>query len=142
MGTSLHERFNSKIEKTAGCWIWKAGRRKGYGQFLYLGRKRGAHQVSYELAFGQPPKGLDVCHSCDNPPCVNPAHLFLSNNAGNMRDASAKGRLPGQSQTRCIKGHPFTEANTRRHGYNGRECKTCSNARHRARRLVRNHTLA
>lgn len=76
-----------------GCWIFTgtvttAG---GYGQ-IYAGRTRLAHRVSYELFCGEIPKGLDVMHRCDVPPCINPDHLFLGTRAVNMADMVAKNR--------------------------------------------------
>jgi hypothetical protein len=55
-----------------------------------------AHRVAWELTYGPIPAGLYVCHHCDNPPCCNPAHLFLATNAGNAQDMSRKGRAFAQ----------------------------------------------
>ena len=57
------------------------------------GKAGRAHVVAYELFVGPVPEGLMVCHSCDNPPCVRPGHLFLGSNRANLVDASQKGRL-------------------------------------------------
>lgn len=96
------ERFWSKVVKSENddsCWNWLAvPDRKGYGRFSIGGsRKNGgtimfAHRVSWELAYGEIPDGLEVLHTCDNPPCVNPNHLFVGTQADNMRDMVAKGR--------------------------------------------------
>jgi len=83
------------VDKSAGpdaCWPWLASTAKGYGQIKDGVRMRKAHRVAYALAHGAAPSELFVCHRCDNPKCVNPAHLFLGTNSDNQLDSSAKGR--------------------------------------------------
>lgn len=87
--------FWEKVDKSGGidaCWIWTAGLRNQYGNFWDGMNNVGAHVFSYTLAHGFIPNGLYVCHSCDNPRCVNPAHLWLGTNADNTHDRDLKGR--------------------------------------------------
>jgi hypothetical protein len=89
---SLADRFWSKVEKTDGCWIWKAGRSVGYGSFLYGGKCTTAHRVAWILTFGDIAEDVVVCHKCDNPPCVRPDHLFIGTDKDNSDDKIQKGR--------------------------------------------------
>jgi HNH endonuclease len=77
------------------CWEWKgAAHKKGYGRQWSKQRGAGtqASRISWEIHIGPIPPGLYVCHTCDNPPCTNPDHLFLATHAENMRDMIRKGR--------------------------------------------------
>lgn len=101
--TPLAIRLARRLDKTssaAGCWEWGGCRDKnGYGR-IGTGTSRGtryAHRVALALHLGIDEAGLGeqlVCHHCDNPPCCNPAHLFLGTNADNLGDMARKGRAP------------------------------------------------
>lgn len=87
--------FHASFEKTAGCWEWTATRDTGgYGYIYWPGEKRArkAHRQSWRTFRGPIPDDLWVLHHCDNPPCVNPSHLFLGTSLDNNRDRHAKGR--------------------------------------------------
>ncbi len=101
-------RFFNRVSKSDSCWNWKANHdRHGYGLFTHKGSYLCdfAHRVSYELHTGPIPEGMVVCHRCDNPPCVNPEHLFLGTQLDNILDMQQKGRsniVKGEGHWRCI----------------------------------------
>jgi hypothetical protein len=95
---SLLKRFWSKVDKSTnpdGCWNWKSGKSdRGYGRFGFAGKTRRAHRMAFALTFGSFCSKLSICHSCDNPSCVNPKHLWAGTTAQNMQDMVRKGRKP------------------------------------------------
>lgn len=95
----IYERLWSKVATgwESECWEWQGAKSssQGHGQLGPSGASRRhhqAHRVAWEFFYGPVPDGMYVCHRCDNPPCCNPAHLFLGTHADNMRDMRDKGR--------------------------------------------------
>lgn len=81
------------IRKADECWPWKGAISKGYGEFSFRGRIRPAHELALSFAIGEKrADGLDTCHSCDNPPCVNPAHLRFGTRQSNVDEMVERGR--------------------------------------------------
>jgi HNH endonuclease len=135
----LDVRLENGIAKSTpdACWEWQRQRNwGGYGRLtLPNQRKILAHRLAWELEFGPIPDGLWVLHRCDNPPCCNPAHLFLGTTLDNTRDMDAKGRRRTRSikaeWTHCPRGHEFTKENTIITKDGRRRCRECHNARRR-----------
>ena len=94
----LIDRFFEKIIKTNTCWIWNGPKNKGGYGFFSKGRRIDgkilAHRYSFEIHNKIKPNSLYVLHKCDNPPCVNPDHLYLGTQVENMSDAAIRGRMP------------------------------------------------
>lgn len=130
----------SRLSETdTGCWEYTGALdSKGYGAIGTGGRgvSDRTHRVSWRLHRGPIPPGMFVCHSCDNPPCCNPDHLFLGTIQDNNADREQKGRnridvaitayaAKARARTHCKHGHEFTEDNTYR--WRGtRQCRTCT----------------
>ena len=93
-----------KRDEVTGCVEWQGcTQANGYGRVRFMDRTRYVHRVAYEVFKGDIPKGMDVCHTCDNRKCFNPDHLFVGTRLDNMKDCASKGRLSrGIKHSKCI----------------------------------------
>jgi hypothetical protein len=122
----LKTRFSIKHKEVeSGCWEWQGAiSDTGYGAFTINSKTNHAHRVSYELHTGKKiPKGLYICHKCDNRKCVNPHHLFLGTAQDNQVDAQNKGRQP---KSKCPSRNNYN---------NGCRCDGCINVANAYNRL-------
>lgn len=105
---TIAERFWDKVDKgnPGECWEWRGYRNaKGYGGIRIRGKGVYAHRLSYELNNGPIPDGMLVCHTCDNPPCVNPGHLWTGSHKDNAADKMRKGRYRHVPRARELNGN-------------------------------------
>lgn len=88
------QKLREHVLETDGCYRWLGQKSsKGYGRIRFApNHEERANRVSYEVYVGEIPEGMMVCHSCDNPECTNPGHLFLGTARDNMLDRMDKGR--------------------------------------------------
>ena len=92
MDERTRERFEAAFDrKSVGvCWHWRRKKRDYYGQFLVGGRALRAHRLAWAIHYNAEPAAMYVCHSCDNPSCVNPHHLWLGTPKDNQIDRRKK----------------------------------------------------
>ncbi len=127
-GWSTSKRFFTGFKELGigVCWQWmRCLSPKGYGKIFDRGKHKRAHRISWEIYHGPIPSNLLVCHTCDNPSCVNPNHLFLGTQKDNRVDCSTKGRTFNQKKTQCKRGHKFTPKNTHLSKNGRRKCRMC-----------------
>lgn len=132
-------RFWQRVEKGDACWTFQGSRSAfGHGRLKFRGRYTFAHRVAWILTNGPIPEGLLVCHTCDNPPCVRPDHLFLGTQADNLADMVAKGRSLRKPD--CKRGHPLVGDNVIYSRGKRKGCRECSRmaAREQFNRFIRN----
>jgi hypothetical protein len=102
---SIHERLWSRVDHSDGpdaCWPWSGPVTwQGYGHIHYITKNpRTVHSVALELTSGYRPEGMYALHTCDNPPCCNPDHLYWGTHDQNMLDKAKRGRafrMPGET---------------------------------------------
>lgn len=103
------DKFWKKVDRRTSeeCWEWMGHTTNGkvgtHGSLRYNGKQWVASRLAYILTFGDIPDELEVCHTCDNPPCCNPSHLWLGTHRENMRDSIAKGRFKGTKNILVVK---------------------------------------
>lgn len=139
----IRQRIMSRIVITdAGCWEYHGARNtEGYGNLTGQNKRLITHRFMYELTKGRSiPDGMVVCHTCDNPPCCNPDHLWLGDKSANAIDSRRKNRHTNAVKTHCKFGHEFTPENTYLHRVIARgrpsilrHCKRCGLIRMRMR---------
>lgn len=129
MAPTAMERFEARVDKSAGpegCWPWIGAHFKtGYGRFYDQGKNHVAHrwllgQLRGEHLVWPEERG---CHRCDNPPCCNPAHLYIGDAASNMADAAKRSGYDW-TRTHCPAGHEYSPENTLV-GSKGKRCRQC-----------------
>jgi hypothetical protein len=98
----LHQRIVKTVDD---CWVWTGARNTlGYGMISHNRTLIRAHRLSFAVSSGKDPADFLVCHRCDNPPCINPNHLFLGSYADNNADMKAKGRRKSSYPTIPLRG--------------------------------------
>ena len=124
-----------RVKGGESCWEWTGTKGpQGYGSFSIKRRLHRAHRVLFSWVYGDPGREMQVCHHCDNTPCVHPAHMFAGTASDNMQDAMRKGRmidsLAGKNASKrfCVNGHEYTPDNTGRQAKGRRFCRICRRA--------------
>lgn len=124
---TIDERIRSRMvcDDVSGCWNWAgAVSNRSYGSIYYEGRMQKAHRVMWIISRGEIPNVMDLDHLCRNRICINPEHLEPVTRSENLLRSPLMDR--NSRRTHCIRGHEFTEENTRyRPGSGHRTCITC-----------------
>lgn len=110
------QKFWDLVEKSEGCWEWKGSKHRGkYGVLSAFDRSVRAHRFSFIIHFGYISSSVLVCHSCDNPGCVRPDHLWVGTQQDNIADRDTKGRTAAGEQNGA-KTQPQTRPRGEKHG--------------------------
>jgi hypothetical protein len=140
---TLLERFEAKVQRTDGCWLWTAKlNNRGYGLFNINKKMVAAHRVSYELYVGPIPEGHDIDHvksrGCTARHCVNPDHLEPVTHRENLLRGSGFAAV-NAAKTHCPRGHEYSPENTyvNPHPQGGRICRICKREGDRRRASAR-----
>lgn len=122
-------KFWTYVKKTDSCWLWTRYRQShGYGAMYFNSTRQLTHRISWQLANGAIPPGMNVLHRCDVGACVNPDHLFLGTQPDNVRDMIDKGRHPlFNNSGLCLKGiHKIEGSNIRLTVRGNKICRQCA----------------
>lgn len=120
--------FWKHFDEVDGCWVWRGGKNKqGQGVVRHDGKNWVTSRLAWTLTNGPIPDGMFICHKCDNPPCINPDHLFAGTPSDNMFDKYRKGRGWKKPKTKiwaeCHPDKPYVARGM---------CRTCYGRWHRA----------
>lgn len=130
---ALLKRLLANSHRTeSGCLEWTGWRgATGYGFTSFRGRQRPTHRLMYMVTEGPIPEGLQILHSCDNPPCMEPDHISPGTGKKNMQESVERGRHHEAVKTHCDHGHELVGDNVSFAESGRRHCKVCSRIRHR-----------
>lgn len=134
-GKTPLDRINKKsVQAESGCIEYTGSAKGKHGHIFVHGKNWLVHRVVYMANAGlyELPTNRYVCHSCDNPSCINPDHLWLGDAKSNIQDMIKKGRNYFLNRTHCPQGHPYSGDNLYVKGNGSRGCKTCTSARGKA----------